>query len=398
MARTPAALTLASRPLWSAACASPPCCCSRSASASRLGGPGIARADGDRLARRQLHLRRGRALARQRLGTARDALGDRPRRLSTAARSGLRLRPGADLRRQRGERLPPLRRGADPRAPRSPSTTRSTSPAPGARLANLWPAAWAARPHFGEPPQADQLAAVARRDRRADGRGHGRRQRRRLRRAGRRLRARLGPQRRGRSASSATAKPRRQIEAALPRAMRRVWRGRCEGVRRTMAAAGYARSGLPPGRRWATPRRSRRAAGSATPRTAGAGSTEGGCPVWNADADWAAGPTASTRWSPPCASGGGRGRRRVPRPPPRPRRPPALRPPLAPRRRRRALATTGAEWVRRLSFVQGSTRESLHPNAYGQRAIGACIGAPLRAAARRLRRAAPSRPAASLRR
>ena len=33
-----------------------------------------------------------------------------------------------------------------------------------------------------------------------------------------------------------------------------------------------------------------------------------------------------------------------------------------------------SEWVRRLSFVQGSTRESLHPNAYGQRAIGACIG------------------------
>jgi hypothetical protein len=33
-----------------------------------------------------------------------------------------------------------------------------------------------------------------------------------------------------------------------------------------------------------------------------------------------------------------------------------------------------AEWVRRLAFVQGSSRESLHPNAYGQRAIGACIG------------------------
>jgi hypothetical protein len=30
--------------------------------------------------------------------------------------------------------------------------------------------------------------------------------------------------------------------------------------------------------------------------------------------------------------------------------------------------------VRRLAFVQGSSRESLHPNAYGQRALGACIG------------------------
>jgi hypothetical protein len=33
-----------------------------------------------------------------------------------------------------------------------------------------------------------------------------------------------------------------------------------------------------------------------------------------------------------------------------------------------------AEWVRRLGFAPGSMRESLHPNAYGQRAIGACIG------------------------
>ena len=33
----------------------------------------------------------------------------------------------------------------------------------GARLANLWPAARGGRSHFGEPPQADQLAAVARR-------------------------------------------------------------------------------------------------------------------------------------------------------------------------------------------------------------------------------------------
>jgi hypothetical protein len=33
-----------------------------------------------------------------------------------------------------------------------------------------------------------------------------------------------------------------------------------------------------------------------------------------------------------------------------------------------------SEWVRRLAFVQGSSRESLHPNAYGQRALGACVG------------------------
>jgi hypothetical protein len=34
----------------------------------------------------------------------------------------------------------------------------------GARIANVWPAALGGRPHFGEPPQTDQLAAVARRD------------------------------------------------------------------------------------------------------------------------------------------------------------------------------------------------------------------------------------------
>src|SRR3954454_19946768 len=33
----------------------------------------------------------------------------------------------------------------------------------GARARNLWPAALGGRPHFGEPPEADQLAAVARR-------------------------------------------------------------------------------------------------------------------------------------------------------------------------------------------------------------------------------------------
>ena len=54
--------------------------------------------------------------------------------------------------------------------------------------------------------------------------------------------------------------------------------------------------------RSATRRRSRRGAGSATRRRAGAGSTEGGCPVWNADADWAAGAGRSTRSSRRCAA------------------------------------------------------------------------------------------------
>ncbi|MFN8162636.1 MAG: hypothetical protein U0R26_02180 [Solirubrobacterales bacterium] len=99
---------------------------------------------------------------------------------------------------------------------------------------------------------------------------------------------------------------------------------------------------------------------------------QGGCPIWNADADWAAGEAtgaivAAMRRA--AASVGAEfldvrhaldGHQ------------------LCDRRSRRVgpggPSPDSAEWVRRLSFLQGSTRESLHPNAYGQRAIGACIG------------------------
>jgi hypothetical protein len=98
----------------------------------------------------------------------------------------------------------------------------------------------------------------------------------------------------------------------------------------------------------------------------------GGCPFWDADADWAAGQAtgsidAALRSA--AAEAGaeyldvrhaldghqlcdGRSRRVGPEGP----------------------SPSSAEWVRRLAFVQGSSRESLHPNAYGQRALGACIG------------------------
>ena len=100
--------------------------------------------------------------------------------------------------------------------------------------------------------------------------------------------------------------------------------------------------------------------------------TEGGCPVWNADADWAADRAtvdlAEALRSAAAATGAEYldltdafdGHQ------------------LCDRRSGR-VGSEGpspltAEWFRRLSFTQGSTRESLHPNAYGQKVMGACLG------------------------
>ena len=99
--------------------------------------------------------------------------------------------------------------------------------------------------------------------------------------------------------------------------------------------------------------------------------TEGGCPVWDADADWAAdratvdlagmlrdaaAVTGAEFLDLADAFDGHQ---------------------LCDRRSRRVGAEgpspLTAEWFRRLSFGQGSTRESLHPNAYGQRVMGACL-------------------------
>jgi hypothetical protein len=99
--------------------------------------------------------------------------------------------------------------------------------------------------------------------------------------------------------------------------------------------------------------------------------TKGGCPVWDADADWAAdGATvdlAGALRSAAAATGAEYldltrafdGHQ------------------LCDRRAQRVggdgPSPLKAEWFRRLSFAQGSTRESLHPNAYGQKVMGACL-------------------------
>lgn len=238
----------------------------------------------------------------------------------------------------------------------------------GARAENLWPAAIGGLPHFGEPPQADQLAAAARRDDvrmvvvtvGANDVGFGELV------AGCALDwARSDEEDPALCRDGAQA----EVEAALP-AMERGVRKALRGVRETMAAAGYRRSDY-----------RLVAMGYASPFPAGrwfrypedgwSRLSEGGCPVWDADADWAAGEGTGSIVAAMRAAASATGAEFL-----------DLRHALDGHqlcdRRSRLVGGAGpdplsAEWVRRLSFAQGTTRESLHPNAYGQRAIGACI-------------------------
>lgn len=239
----------------------------------------------------------------------------------------------------------------------------------GAKARDLWPGDEGGTAHFGEPPEADRLAAVARRDR------------------VRMIVITVGANDVGfgelvadcavdwaRSPEGEQATCHRgaeaHIRAALPAAARGIT-GALRGVRRVMRAAGYARSDY-----------RLVAMGYASPFPEGrwfryredgwSRLTEGGCPVWNADADWAA-----DRATVDLAE--------------------ALRTAAAATdaeyldladafdahqlcdRRAVRVGSEGpsplsAEWFRRLSFTQGSTRESLHPDAYGQKVIGACLG------------------------
>ncbi len=239
----------------------------------------------------------------------------------------------------------------------------------GAKAANLWPAAMGGLPHFGELPQADVLASVAARDDvgmivvtvGANDVGFGALV------SGCALDwARSSEDDPVLCHESAQA----DLDAALPAMTRRVRRA-LAGVRATMAAAGYTHSDyrlvamgyaspLPPGR-WIR-----------YPEEGWSRLNLGGCPFWDADADWAAGEATGSidagLRSAAATSGAeyldvrhaldghqlcdSRSRRVGPEGP----------------------SPSSAEWVRRLAFVQGSSRESLHPNAYGQRALGACVG------------------------
>jgi lysophospholipase L1-like esterase len=238
----------------------------------------------------------------------------------------------------------------------------------GARARDLWPGDEGGTPHFEEPPQADQLAVVARRD------------------DVRMVVVTVGANDVGfgglvaecavewaRSPEGERATCHRGAEAHIQGALPVATRGivaALHGVRRVMRAAGYSRSDyrlvamgyaspFPQGR-WFR-----------YPEDGWSRLTEGGCPVWDADADWAAdGATvdlAGALRSAAAATG-------------------AEYLDLADAfdghqlcdRRAQRVGPDGpspltAEWFRRLSFTQGSTRESLHPNAYGQKVMGACL-------------------------
>lgn len=239
----------------------------------------------------------------------------------------------------------------------------------GAKAVNVRPSAMGGRPHFGEAPQADRLESLALRD------------------DVRLVVVTVGANDAGFGglvagcaldwARSSEDDPdvcrfeaQAEIEAALP-GMERGVRGALHGARETMAAAGYGRADY-----------RLVAMGYASPFPAGrwfrypeqgwSRLNQGGCPVWNADADWAAGEATGAIVAAMRRAAASVGAEFL-----------DVRHALDGHqlcdRRSRRVGSEGpspdsAEWVRRLSFLQGSARESLHPNAYGQRAIGACIG------------------------
>jgi hypothetical protein len=239
----------------------------------------------------------------------------------------------------------------------------------GARIENVWPATMGGVPHFGQAPQADALEEVARRDDvkmvvvtvGANDVGFGELV------AGCALDwARSSEDDPVFCRDSARA----AVDGALPAMERGLWRA-LAGVRRAMAATGYRRSDyrlavvgyaspFPPGS-WIR-----------YPESGWSRLNRGGCPVWNADADWAAkdGTVAIDAAMRRAGAAAGAEFLDV--------RHALDGHQLCDRRASRVgvagPSATTAEWVRRLAFVEGSSRESLHPNAYGQRALGACIG------------------------
>jgi GDSL-like Lipase/Acylhydrolase family len=239
----------------------------------------------------------------------------------------------------------------------------------GARVVNVWAASANGQGHFGEPPQVDQLAVLAWRAEvrmvvltaGANDVGFGE------------LVASCALDwARSSENDPALCRWRAQadVEAAMP-AMERGLLKALRGIRETMAAAGYRRRDY----RLVT-------MGYASPFATGdwirypqegwSRLNQGGCPVWNADADWAAGAGIGSIVDAMQRAATAAGSEFL-----------DLRHALDGHqlcdRRARRVGPEGpspesAEWVRRLAFVQGSSRESLHPNAYGQRAIGACVG------------------------
>src|SRR5882757_9106869 len=239
----------------------------------------------------------------------------------------------------------------------------------GAKARDLWPGAEGGTGHFGEPPEADQLAVVSQRDQvrmvvvtvGANDVGFGELV------AECALDWARSPED---EPTTCHGEAEAEIQSALPRATRYVTAA-LHGVRRTLRVAGYERSEyrlvavgyaspFPEGR-WFR-----------YPEDGWSRLSEGGCPVWDADADWAAGRATIDLGGMLQAAAAASGAEYLDLTQ-------AFDGHQLCDRRSRRVGPAGpspltAEWFRRLSFLQGSTRESLHPNTYGQRVIGACLG------------------------
>jgi lysophospholipase L1-like esterase len=155
----------------------------------------------------------------------------------------------------------------------------------GAKARDLWPGSEGGTLHFGEPPQADQLAVLARRDQvrmvvvtvGANDAGFG----------GLVVDCALDWARSPEDEQETChRKAEAHMQAALPEATAAILAA-LHGVRRTLRAAGYARSDY---RLVAMGYASPFPDGSwfRYPEDGWTRLTEGGCPVWDVDADWAA--------------------------------------------------------------------------------------------------------------
>ena len=238
----------------------------------------------------------------------------------------------------------------------------------GAKAMNIWRAVSGGKSHRGEPPQVDQLAAVVRR---ADVRL---------------IVLTVGANDLGFGAivadcaldwaRSSPDDPRychddaqRRIESALPAATRGL-RKAIREIRTVMAGAGSAGPTVPSHGETGTDDYRLIVMSYASPFPVGSQIrypesgwsrlTEGGCPIWNADADWAkreALPTIASMMQSAAAAEG------------------AEYLDLQHTLEGHEVCVRGMEWFRRLSFTDGPVRESLHPNPTGQRAIGRVIAA-----------------------
>lgn len=225
----------------------------------------------------------------------------------------------------------------------------------GAKTVNIWRAESGGKPHRGEPPQADQLAALARRfDVKL-------------------IALTVGANDLGFGAivadcaldwaRSSPDDPRychrdaqRKIEEGLPAATRDL-RKAIREIRTAMTSAGHGRADY---RLLVMGYASPFPAGDQIryPESGWTRLTEGGCPVWNADANWAKRKALPVIAAMMRSAATAEDAEYL-----------DLQEALA----GHEVCVRATEWFRRLSLTDGQVRESLHPNPIGQRVIGHCL-------------------------